>query len=593
MNETLTNVKTKFTPRDYQVPIVEAIINQCKKSDSPFIFDITVGGGKSALYAFIADHVAQRGGKALILARQGELTQQNSDFGWKAQVKNSIYSASLSRKSVHYPVIYGTEGTIARALGEGKDFGYRLDKNTGEVIFNWLPDVIMIDEVDMVDYNNPESQYMKIINFFKKANPKLRILGGTGSPFRGKEGIIGDYWKKCVYRLPTETLIKWGWLVPFEFGFADDNHAYDFSSIEVDKDNDSFSDDDLNKIVLENPTKTQEIMLEVQDKCKSRLGVIVFCSTKKHCAEAVKALPVGSYGIVTDSTPNKERMQILKDSRAGKIKYLVNVSVCSVGYNNPRIDTIVYLRPLDSLRLLIQTIGRGLRIPEEDDYFKKDNCLVLDYAGVFDRLGALYENPTLEKAQAQKGRERGEVLICPRCNTENSLFARRCIGADELDNRCEHFWLSRVCEDRHINKLPVNGCGVENDPCARDCRGCGGMLIDPNEKLLRQHYTEDDLINVLSMTIHPCKNNGVLVVYKLEDGTEAKEFFSPFSQHRIAKRIWREKFVKIHCDQVSAKKVHAMRSAREISVSKNIKSPLRITHRINEKKQSVINRKEF
>lgn len=618
MTEKLLEVKDKFTPRDYQEPIIEAIIEHCKKSSDPAFVDISVGGGKTSIYAFVAEHVASKGGKVMVLARQGELVEQNSAFAWKAHVDNSVYSASLNKKSKHYPVIYGTEGTIARAIGENEPFGYTVDKKTGAINFNWKPDLLLIDECHQVNFDDEDNQYMKLINFFRTANPKMRIIGGTGSPIRGKKYIVGSFWKERLYELSTAKLVEWGWLVPPIFGFPESDNSYDFSSIQVDKDGDSFSDAELDKIVLEDPTKTHEIMYEIIDRTKDRLGVLIFCSTKKHCAEAAQALPEGSYGIVSDSTTYKERSKIYKDSRSGKIKYLINVGVLATGYNNPRIDTVCYLRPLDSLTLLIQTLGRGFRIPEEEDYFEKVNCLVLDYGDVFSRLGELYENPILEKAVAEKGKRKGEVLICPECTTENSMMARRCIGQVELDNdfnmelsslnierqmkgedllepetdRCEFFWSHRMC--------PV--CETKNDPCARECRNCKHQLIDPNEKLNRQHYTEKDLIDVISHKIIPCKNGTIMMIYNLANGEEAKEFFTPKGKDRVTRILWRDNFMKQHIDPkdkllfqniVNRPQDTPQLHAKAMCDSGLIKIPEVITHRINERKKSIINRKIF
>lgn len=584
-----TDVKQKFTPRDYQEPIIESILDHCRERECPPAFvDISVGGGKTALYAFVADHVVNKGGRVLVLARQGELVEQNASFAWKAGIKNSIYSASLGTKSTHYPVVYATEGTVARAMGEGQKLGYTT-KPDGSLEFNFKPDLLLIDECHQVNFEDPDCQYMRVINHFLTANPKMRIIGGTGSPIRGKEYIVGGFWKKRLYELSTAKLVDWGWLVPPIFGFPA-NDGYDFSTIKVEKDGNTFSDAELNKVVMDNPTKTQEIMLEIVERTKDRLGVLIFMSTKKHCTEAAKALPKGSYGIITDSTQYKERSKILKKSRDGEIKYLLNVGVLATGYNNPRIDVVCYLRPLDSLTLLIQTLGRGLRIPEESDDFTKANCLILDYGDVFARLGELYENPILEDAVTERGKRKGQTITCPACSTENSEFARRCIGREyneetEVEERCEYFWSSKACPN----------CGIFNDPCARECRGvdCKHQLIDPNAKLSRQHYTEGDYIDVLSSGYYPTKNNGILVVHKLANGEEAKQFFSPFGGNRVALRIWKATFVDVHIMKEHRAAFNRMKSADQICKSPLIRNPIKITHRLNDKGKSVINRKRF
>lgn len=593
MTDITLQSKIKFKPRDYQEPIIKAIIDWCKISAEPAFVDISVGGGKTALYAFVANHVIEQGlkrgkeSKVLILARQGELVKQNSDFAWKAGFNNSVYSSSLNRKSTHYPIVYGTEGTVARQLGEGQSFGFDTQPD-GNLKFKWVPDLLMIDENHQVNFKDPENQYMKLINFFRTANPKLRIIGGTGSPIRGKEYIVGEFWKKRLYELPTSKLVEWGWLVPPVFGFPDDQEGgFDFSSISVDKDGDKFSDDELNKIVEGDPTKTHKIMREIIARTQDRLGVLIFMSTKKHCkegAEVLRLLAPDNYAIITDSTGYKERSKILAKSRCGEIKFLLNVGVLSTGYNNPYIDVICYLRPLDSLTLLIQTIGRGLRIPENDDTFTKVNCLVLDYGDVFARLGDLYENPILEDAIVAKAKKDKQMIPCPECEEMNSLMSRRCVGRHEVtNNRCEYFFSFRACPE----------CETKNDPCARECRSCKCQLIDPNEKLNGKHYTENDLINVVSGKIMPCKNNGVYIIYNLENGDVAKEFFSPFSSNSIARRIWRSVFVKQHIPPSRMIEFNAIRTNAGICDANIAMLPKQITHRISDKGKSIIHRRVF
>lgn len=117
---------------EYQTDIHFDTIEHCKKSNAPAFVEASVGAGKSLQIAFFADHVSRLGGRVLSLARQGELTEQNSQETWMIGCKNSIYSNSLQQKSLHYPVVFGTEGTVARAL--------RTDFN------GWIPDCILIDE---------------------------------------------------------------------------------------------------------------------------------------------------------------------------------------------------------------------------------------------------------------------------------------------------------------------------------------------------------------------------------------------------------------------------------------------------------------
>jgi hypothetical protein len=119
---------------------------QCKQNKlyapKPVVSDMTVGAGKSLVIAMLAKHITDHGMKFLNLARAGELVQQNFDEAWAIGCKSSIYSASLKSKSQRYPAIYGTEGTVARAIVPSADFG--VNAKTGKA--NWIPDVLAIDE---------------------------------------------------------------------------------------------------------------------------------------------------------------------------------------------------------------------------------------------------------------------------------------------------------------------------------------------------------------------------------------------------------------------------------------------------------------
>lgn len=578
--------------RDYQKPAFDAAIEHFKSKDGakPAFLDMSVGSGKTAIAAFVANHVISRGGKCMVLARVGELVMQNGGFAESIGLSVSYYSSSLGAKSVRHNLIHGTEGTVVRALGSA--------------FKSWAPDILIIDEAHMVDFESPDSMYMRIISHFRAVNPKLRVLGLTGSPFRGTESMIGEFWRKCLYSISTESLVGDGWLVPVHFGWPEhDEDSFDFAKLEQENGGLEFTDEQMDKFRAGDPTKTERIMAEIVQRTASDLGVLIFAQTKKHCAEIAGALPPGSWAIITDETPDKERSEYLSKAQTGEIKYMINVSVLGVGVNVPYWQSIVYLRPVGSLVLLIQSIGRILRllIDESIDMNALDVeqriaeiaasikpfGRVYDYAGVMDRLGHLYENPMLAQAQFERSKREGSTIVCPRCNCENSDKARRCIGVDHKGVRCDHFWLSQDCRK----------CGAKNDVTARDCRVCGEQLIDPNEKLLHKAYSDSELVPLRDMQMEPTKNGGLLVRYLLnmeepEHGWPV-EFYAPGGSP-TAKRVWYSQFVKTHV-RASAwqSKVYNMNTAGILKMKAMFDKPSHIAYRINEKGKFVIGRKRF
>tara|TARA_R110000850_G_scaffold11976_4_gene40734 strand:+ start:14578 stop:16431 length:1854 start_codon:yes stop_codon:yes gene_type:complete len=595
----------EFTARDYQYSAYNSVTAAIRKYKGPVYVTAATGAGKTLIMTMIAKRCQDVGMGCLILSRQGELASQSSTTLWKAGVKNSIFSASLNSKSTTFSVIAATEGTVCRALHtELKHFS---------------TDVLLLDEAHMVSWedcllDDPETQYGKIIKALQKRNPKLRIIGFTGSPFRSSESIKGPFWLDEIANFDTPYLVDRGYLKPTLFGFGNDDINYDLSEWKSTGEEGikEFTRSELvamQKKIMSEGTKTQQIMLQVQSIAKDRGAVMLTCAGKVHCIETAKYLPEGSYGIVTDDLSTKKRKEILDQTREGKIKYLIQVGCLTTGVDIPVIDTIVILRNIGSLTLLIQLIGRGLRpyikskklakeyfgSGPEDNELRKDiilastapNALVLDYSSTLECLGELYNNPLLEEAQLSKGKFKAELIECPSCYTQNSQYARRCIGDDNssTDGRCEHFWQSITCK-----------CGVKNDTAARFCRSCEAQIIDPNAKLTGKHYTENDFKKVLSMTIGLTRcGNGVLIKYALADNETATEVFYPFSDNRVAKMLWKNNFVFKHVNGMEFRgRILQCRSAGQIVGMKAVFDvPSMITHRLNDKNKSVINRKVF
>lgn len=510
--------------RDYQQEVHDDCMAYLKRDayKGPAVINASVGAGKSVLIAAIAKHCAEtqlpdRPCRALVIQRQGELCKQNSDAAFEFGVtQQCCYSASLGRKGTAYPIIFGTEGTVYNALQD--DF------------IAYPVDIIMIDECHMCDFEKPETQFMQIISHFLRLNPNTRILGYTGSPYRGTETIIGPFWRQLIGNISTDWLIEKGWLVPPTFGWPDgDDLEFDFSELQPKYGSWEYDENQLNDIVFGDPTKTQRIMAEVVHRTQDRGGVLIFCTSVKHTEEVARSLPAGSYCIITGSTPQPERMAMLDDCKSGKIKYCINVSVLTTGVNVPAWDTIVFLRPIGSLVLLTQAIGRGLRLHEG-----KTDCLVLDYGGVMDRIGHLYNSPMLDEAEYELAKKKElDLITCPICATENSPHARRCRGesSESEDGRCEFFWSSKECPH----------CHAENDPTAQQCRKCGQELRDPNEKLLHKPYEDQEWLPVSGWKFRICQNGAIEVEYLTsEEKDNPRLYFNPGSDSMGARQAFKQ-----------------------------------------------------
>lgn len=613
----------EIEPRPYQWLVYEKtaeVIRKFGKDPKPSFVTASVGAGKTIMIAMIARRFQDMGWEGLVIARQGEIIEQDAEELWNLSVKNSLFSASLGRKSTAYPLIAGTEGTIINGLFDKKDdSGNVLSKGA---LSDFCPRYILIDECHQMNWEDvvsesPETQYGVIMTELNrrckaKYGHDVIVIGYTGSPFRGTDSIKGAYWKHEIVNIDTKYLVDIGFLVPTIFGLHDiDDLHYDLSAFEAsgsDGTQDFTSEQlkQMQKEILEQGTLTQKIMLKVMELTKNRNGVLITCAGKKHCQEAAKYLPEGSYAIVTEDMGQKARRKALKDAYTGRIKYVFQIGCLTTGVNIPLWDVSVILRKIMSLTLLVQLLGRGMRLLKKEQIdagYHKEDHLVLDFSGTMFELGQLYEDPILEEAEAQRSKRSGEQVPCPKCGTMNSPYARRCIGKDALspDGRCEEFFSYIRCGfDKHGIRIFDDGCGTKNDPTARYCRHCDHVLRDPNAALNERAYTDNEWADVMDFKVQLTKDGeGILYRYWINrcDGKEgwANEVFYPYGGATHMKNMFKAKAVFPHLDDKSmAGKILKCQNAKQFMMYAGlIKAPRRITHRINDKGRDIIHRKDF
>lgn len=96
-----------------------------------------------------------------------------------------------------------------------------------------------------------------------------------------------------------------------------------------------------------------------ETKCKA-LG---FCATKEHAeymANQFKAQGLKADYLTSDR--NSEREELNLKFAKGEINYLFVVDIFNEGIDIPAIDTVLFLRPTESLTIFLQQLGRGLRL---------------------------------------------------------------------------------------------------------------------------------------------------------------------------------------------------------------------------------------
>jgi len=476
--------------RPYQQEAVTATLQHFRKEKSPAVIVLPTGAGKSLVIAELA-RLAR--GRVLVLAHVKELVEQNHakyiSFGLEA----GIFSAGLNRKESSQKVIFGSIQSIARAEDDFfKNFS-----------------LLVIDECHRVSVAG-ETQYHQVITKLQKLNPDLCVLGLTATPYRLGLGWIYQYhvqqklqqtnedrfFKKCIYELSIGYMIKNKYLTP-PVKIDSPVACYDFSALKLH--GTSYVTSQIEALLKDQKRITPLIIKNIVDMSVDRHGVMIFTSSVNHAIEIMKCLPPFVSALVIGDTENEERDEIIEAFKQRKLKFLVNVSVLTTGFDAPHVDVIVLLRPTESVSLYQQIIGRGLRLSPD-----KTDCLVLDYTG----QGHDLFSPEIEDDKPSKHSVMVEVP-CPECGVLNNFWG----VVDKEGEILEHF--GRQCKGGFED--PVSGaieacgfrfrfkrchhCGEENDIASRSCHKCQTLLVD-NDKRLKEAMALKDahVLRVDSMT---------------------------------------------------------------------------------------------
>lgn len=363
-----------FQLRPYQEEAVQKVLWEKRASlDGNSVIVIPTGGGKSLILSEIAHRLNE---PILILQPTREILVQNLDklLHYMERSDIGIYSAAMSEKTIG-KITLATIGSIYKKPEFFKHFK-----------------LIIIDEAHLVRPANLGGMF----NSFLKAIGTPKVIGLTATPFRldtkyipEQNGMFravtttkiitrmkGMFWKRMLYCMSIADLMNQKYLCPLEYI---DRSLVSHEGLKLNKSESDFDLDAFEENVSDKQDRIIEAIEYGQNNSKS---VLVFCSSVEQ-AEDLSTTFEGS-AVVSAKTPKKEREKIIEGFKNGTIKTVFNVQVLTVGFDHPALDCIVLLRPTRSIGLLMQMIGRGVRIAPG-----KTSCKVIDITGTIKSVGRI------------------------------------------------------------------------------------------------------------------------------------------------------------------------------------------------------------
>lgn len=229
-------------------------------------------------------------------------------------------------------------------------------------------DFIIIDEVHHI----AASSYRLVLEHF---SPKI-LLGLTATPERmDGEDILKDFCNTTAAEIRLPEALNRKLLCPFQYFGVTDN--VDLSNVSWQ--NGRYLPGELSKLYTQNDLRVNHILTNINKYLNDVQDVraLCFCVTQEHAQfMAEKFLLAGMKADYLVSSRNSERSELRRKLIQKEINYLFVVDIFNEGVDIPEIDTVLFLRPTESLTVFLQQLGRGLRLADT-----KDCLTVLDFVG--------------------------------------------------------------------------------------------------------------------------------------------------------------------------------------------------------------------
>lgn len=335
--------------RPYQQAAREAVEAEWDMGRKRTLLVLPTGTGKTIVFAAVAEDMARRGRRGLVLAHRGELLDQAADKIVRATgMSCAVEKAESSSLGALNMVTVGS----VQSLMQDKRLE-RFDRDR----FSW----VVVDEA----HHCLSDSYQKVLQYFRSAD----VLGVTATPDRGDRKNLGAYFDSLAYEYTMPQAIRDGYLCPIEAQTIP--LSIDISAVR--QSNGDYSAGELGTALDPYLEQIADEMLAAG--CKDR-RTVVFLPLIATSQKFAHLLRQRGFRAAEVNGQSADRAQVLADFDAGEYDVLCNSMLLTEGWDCPAVDCIVVLRPTRVRSLYAQMVGRGTRLSPETG---KQSLLLLDF----------------------------------------------------------------------------------------------------------------------------------------------------------------------------------------------------------------------
>ncbi|MBP1995822.1 DEAD/DEAH box helicase family protein [Paenibacillus eucommiae] len=278
-------------------------------------------------------------------------------------------------------------------------------------------DLIVVDEF----HHAAAASYQTVIQYFK---PKF-LLGITATPDRmdGKD-VYAICEGNVAYQIHFIEAIRRGWLSPFRyFGVYDDT---DYTKIRWM--GTRYDEEQLAASQLQESQAAK--IYEAWNKHK-QTRTIGFCSSIRqadYLAHYFQEQGITSLSLHS-GTVGISREEAIRRITEGSLEVIFTVDLFNEGVDIPSVDTLLFVRPTESLTVFTQQIGRGLRLADHKNY-----CAIIDLIGNYRNADVKLKLFSKQEGQ-EKGSKKEPIIPSVPVDCEINLETEVINLLDELSRR--------------------------------------------------------------------------------------------------------------------------------------------------------------
>lgn len=327
--------------KDYQVNSVRKAIDAGVNS----IIALPTGGGKSICILKLCQAMSDK--KVVVSLRNAALVPQ---------LLHTLTANGLSVSVVKSGYKYVAGGDVTLVMEQS--FGRRKHLNIA-------CDVLLRDEYHVGCMGGV------YIAMCEELSPDL-IIGLTATPI-DRLGVYIDKSMKLIEETTTLKLIELGELAKPVYKVPSLSQEIDYSAVKMYRGD--FSVSGLDNILLEHCSLVAQ--QTVDDALSHGRKVMLFANSINHVESLSEAFHL--LGVKHERVHSKRSIddndESIRRYKSNEVRLIINMSMLTIGFDDPTTDCVVLARPTKILRLYLQIIGRCLRASKG-----KTTALILDLA---------------------------------------------------------------------------------------------------------------------------------------------------------------------------------------------------------------------